>query len=334
MRLSIIIPVYNKKRYLSGLFEQIMVQTFKDFECLLIDDGSTDGSGEICDEFAKKDPRFRVIHIPNGGVSHARNVGLDAAQGEYVTFIDSDDGILPGYLEKLVCSILQSGADLAISGFDKVTEDGMLVKRIVPMRQGIIPFQSLLADFVQEQRATGIYGYCFSKIYARKLLGDVRFDESLKLAEDFDFNLKIYERLDTVCLTDHTDYLYLQDADNSTGNIASEKIDYLAQIRINLHYRAVLQKLGAYTDISQEIVEGRLCDYAFFVLFHTPLPHYQERFETLCGLCEGENIRLTAYQPLRKWLFFCLRHHCYHAAKQTMTIYRAVRKIKSAVVGK
>ena len=334
MRLSIIIPVYNKKRYLSSLFEQIMAQTFNDFECLLIDDGSTDGSGEICDEFAQKDPRFRVFHIPNGGVSHARNVGLDAAQGEYVTFIDSDDGILPRYLEKLVHCILQSGADLAISGFDKVTKDGMLVKRIVPMRKGMIPFQSLLTDFAQEQRETGIYGYCFSKIYARKLIGNVRFDESLKLAEDFDFNLNFYECLDTVYLTDHTDYLYLQDADNSTGNIASEKIDYLAQIRINLHYRAVLQKLEAYTGVGQEIVEGRLCDYAFFVLFHTPLPYYHERYEILYGLFLSENIRLVAYQPLRKWLFFCLRYHWYHAAKKTMTIYRALRKIKSAVAGR
>ena len=80
MKISVIIPVYNKIHYLSGLLEQLRAQTFTDFECLLIDDGSTDGSGAFCDEFAAKDTRLRVFHIPNGGVSHARNVGLDHAR--------------------------------------------------------------------------------------------------------------------------------------------------------------------------------------------------------------------------------------------------------------
>ena len=327
MKLSIIIPVYNKIRYLSGLLEQVMGQTFADFECLLIDDGSTDGSGAVCDAFAKKDPRFRVFHIPNGGVSHARNVGLDAARGEYITFIDSDDGVRPGYLENLVQCIEKSCADLVISGFEKVTADGRLVRTVIPHHLGKAVFREQLPSFSAEQRESGIFGYCFAKVFPRTLARHIRFNEQLRLAEDFDFYLNLYEIIETVFLDNHTDYLYLQEAENSTGNTASEKIDYLAQLRINLHYRDMLQKRGVWSGENRDIVEGRLSDYAFFVLFHTPMPHYRERFHALYELCTAERVPLSGGNMLRKCLFFCLRNRLHHAAKFTMTLYRLVRKL-------
>ena len=327
MKLSVIIPVYNKKRYLSNLLEQLRGQTFTDFECLLIDDGSTDGSGAVCDEYAAKDNRLRVFHIPNGGVSHARNVGLDHARGEYVTFIDSDDGIRPDYLDNLVHCMVESGAELVISGFEKVTSAGRLVCTVVPVRKGVLPFRELLPTFAAEQKESGVFGYCFAKLFPRELVKDIRFNESLKLAEDFDFYLNLYEIINTVCLDDHTGYLYLQEAENSTGNTASEKIDYLAQLRINLHYRSMLQKRSAYTDENRRIVEGRLDDYAFFVLFHTPLEHYRERFERLYQLCTEQQVPLAGGNALRRWLFFCLRKHLYYAAKLTMTLYRLARSL-------
>ena len=304
-----------------------MGQTFRDFECLLIDDGSTDGSGAVCDEYAAKDNRLRVFHIPNGGVSHARNVGLDHARGEYVTFIDSDDGIRPDYLDNLVNCMVESGAELVISGFEKVTSAGRLVCTVVPVRKGVLPFRELLPTFAAEQKESGVFGYCFAKLFPRELVKDIRFNESLKLAEDFDFYLNLYEIINTVCLDDHTGYLYLQEAENSTGNIASEKIDYLAQLRINLHYRSMLQKRSAYTGENRRIVEGRLDDYAFFVLFHTPLEHYRERFERLYQLCTEQQVPLAGGNALRRWLFFCLRKHLYHAAKLTMTLYRLARSL-------
>lgn len=326
VKLTIIIPVYNKIRYLSGLLEQVMGQTFRDFECLLIDDGSTDGSGAVCDGFAEKDPRFRVFHIPNGGVSHARNVGLDAARGEYITFIDSDDGIRPGYLENLVCCITQSDADLVISGYEKVDADGLVLNTVIPETAGLFPFSGLFPGFARVQLQTGLYGCCVAKLFPRALVQRIRFDESLRLAEDFDFYLNLYAVIETVFLDDHTDYLYLQDAENSTGGTADEKIDYLAQLRINLHYRSVLQKRGAWDGENKCIVEGRLSDYAFFVLFHTPMPHYRELFYALHALCTAERVPLSGGNTLRKWLFFCLRNRLHHAAKFTMTLYRLVRK--------
>jgi glycosyltransferase involved in cell wall biosynthesis len=327
MKLSVIIPVYNKLRYLSGLLEQVMEQTFRDFECLLIDDGSTDGSGVVCDEFAAKDPRFRVFHIPNGGVSHARNVGLDAARGEYITFIDSDDGIRPGYLENLVQCMEKSCADLVISGYEKVDADGIMLSAVIPETTGAVCFVDWLSDFGRVQLQTGLYGCCVAKLFPRALVQRIRFDESLRLAEDFDFYLNLYEVIETVFLDDHTDYLYLQEAENSTGNTASEKIDYLAQLRINLHYRSMFQKRGVWSGENRAIVEGRLSDYAFFVLFHTPMPHYRERFHTLYELCTAECMPLSGGNILRRWLFSCLRHRLYHIARLTITLYRLARKL-------
>ena len=92
---SIIVPVYNVEAYLSRCLESIAAQTFRDFECILVDDGSTDSSPALCDEWAQRDPRFRVLHQKNGGISAARNSGMDAAQGQYLVFSDDDDTLHP-----------------------------------------------------------------------------------------------------------------------------------------------------------------------------------------------------------------------------------------------
>ena len=331
MKITVIIPIYNKIKYISAILEQLRVQTFSDFECLLIDDGSSDGSCAVCDRFAALDGRFRVFHIPNGGVSHARNVGLDAARGEYITFIDSDDGIREGHLENLYRCIAESGADLVISGFHKVDADGTVLKTVVPRNHGMMQFQDVLSFFGNEQRETGIFGYCFCKIFSRKLVQNIRFNEKLKLAEDLDFYLKLYEIIESVYFDDQTNYLYLQDADNSTGNTASEKIDYLAQLRINLHYRDMLQKRAAWSGENREIVEERLSSYGFFVLFHTPLPEYQKNFEMLLSIWKKEQFPLQSRKLLGKWLFFCLRGSCCPAAKGTMRLYRLARNLRKVL---
>ena len=112
--ISIIVPVYNVKDYLLTCLNSIAAQTFTDWECIIVDDGSTDGSGELCDQFAATDPRFQVIHQQNMGLPGARNSGLDVAQGEYIGFVDSDDYIHPEMYQVLLDGILKNGADLSI----------------------------------------------------------------------------------------------------------------------------------------------------------------------------------------------------------------------------
>lgn len=120
--ISIIIPVYNVKPYLKRCVDSILTQTYKDFELILVDDGSTDGCGVICDDYKKVDSRIRVIHQVNGGLSAARNTGLDSAVGEYILIVDSDDYISPILLEKCLQAI--DGYDLVAFSYQNVDEDG------------------------------------------------------------------------------------------------------------------------------------------------------------------------------------------------------------------
>lgn len=110
--ISVIVPVYNTERYLRRCIDSILAQTFTDFELLLIDDGSTDTSPAICDEYAQRDPRVRVFHKPNGGVSSARNLGLDNALGEWISFVDADDWVDDAYFEKLIKKSISQKADI------------------------------------------------------------------------------------------------------------------------------------------------------------------------------------------------------------------------------
>ena len=123
MKISVIVPIYNTEKYLHKCIDSILNQTFKDLEVILVDDGSTDSSGAICDEYAKKDERVVVIHKENGGQATARNIGLDIAKGEYISFIDSDDYIENDMYESMLDAIERTGADVAMCGKLLVSED-------------------------------------------------------------------------------------------------------------------------------------------------------------------------------------------------------------------
>ena len=116
-KISIIVPIYNVKKYIQQCVESLINQTYKNLEIILIDDGSTDGCGELCDEFGKKDQRIHVIHKQNGGLSDARNKGIDVASGDYIGFVDSDDWISHNMYEKMLSSLKSVNADIAVCGW-------------------------------------------------------------------------------------------------------------------------------------------------------------------------------------------------------------------------
>ena len=119
---SIIVPVYNVKPYLNRCVDSLLGQSYQNTELLLVDDGSTDGSETLCDEYAAQDARVRVLHKKNGGLSDARNAGVDAAAGEYLSFVDGDDWVSPYYIENLYRALEQAGADFSASCFEEVFE--------------------------------------------------------------------------------------------------------------------------------------------------------------------------------------------------------------------
>ena len=123
MEISVIIPVYNKAQYVAKCLKDILTQDFDNFEVIVVEDGSTDGSGDICDQMAEGEPRLRVVHKDNGGVTAARRRGVELAQGRYIVFVDADDELLPGALKTLHATIEQTGADEVMARYR--SQDGV-----------------------------------------------------------------------------------------------------------------------------------------------------------------------------------------------------------------
>ena len=123
-KISVVVPVYNVEDYLDRCVKSIISQTYENLEVILVDDGSADGSPVMCDSWAQKDPRIKVIHKPNGGVSSARNAALDAATGDFIGFVDSDDWIENDFYELLMKSLAENGSDIAFCGYYVVERSG------------------------------------------------------------------------------------------------------------------------------------------------------------------------------------------------------------------
>ena len=175
-KISIIVPVYNTAKYLERCIESIVAQTYADWELLLVDDGSNDRSGDICDRYAASDPRIQAFHKPNGGVSSARNLGLDHAQGEWITFVDSDDYIEENFLEEMMT---HSDSDLVIADFTVEGEGQWNEDLPVGKWQGN-DLNKIIENRISIARITA--PWC--KLLKKSLIGQIRFYTELTTQED------------------------------------------------------------------------------------------------------------------------------------------------------
>lgn len=181
-RISIIVPIYNTEPYLARCVDSILSQSFTDFELLLVDDGSTDGSGAICDVYAAKESRVRALHKENGGVSSARNVGLDNASGEWIAFADADDEMLPSGLQLLVDG-LSDDVDMVIGGYVIYDEEEKLIYSIDTRIEKSISSESAARE-MYEPTDYKYQGYVWNKLVRQSLVKDA----GLRFAEDIVFN--------------------------------------------------------------------------------------------------------------------------------------------------
>ena len=193
MKISIIIPVYNTEQYLDACLDSILLQSFADYEVLLIDDGSSDGSGRVCDTYALEDSRIRVFHKENGGVSSARNLGLDNASGEWVYFVDSDDQILPGGLQTLV-DCISDDIDIVLAGFEQYDEDGRIIYGI----------QDRTVITLEKKESLSTLYENHGKYYDYLTLGCIRLlRNSLIKAYNLRFDTEITNKEDTLFVTQY-----------------------------------------------------------------------------------------------------------------------------------
>lgn len=199
-QLSVIIPVYNVENYLERCINSVLEQSFSDFELILVDDGSTDRSGEMCDILAKKDKRINVIHKENGGLSDARNKGLDVIKGQYVCFIDSDDWISGDAFECLIESLVKSKADLSVGNMVEIYEDGNIKSEYCPFsKETIIEGKDILKTFNKPNATNRVYRSC--------IFDNLRFPKG-KLYEDAFIYHKILARVNRIVFIGKITYYY------------------------------------------------------------------------------------------------------------------------------
>lgn len=250
--ISVVIPLYNVDRYLSRCLDSVVAQTYKNLEILLIDDGSTDRGPSICDEYATKDPRIVVVHKENGGLSDARNKGIDEMTGTYVTFIDSDDYVDEDYVETLYNMIAEDNTKLSICSHRVLYDTGKIIEKATGERS-VLDSKTVLERILYDE---GIDLSSWAKLYSSELFMDVRFPVG-RVFEDSATTYKLVDLCDRVSLNSVSKYNYMIRSNSiSTSKFTSKKMDLITATDEMTAYIA-----GKYPDL-QKACDRRLM-YAY-----------------------------------------------------------------------
>lgn len=235
--ISVIIPVYNVQAYLPQCLDSVLSQSYSSLEIILIDDGSTDHSGSICDEYAAKDPRVIVIHQKNGGAAAAKNAGLRVATGTYLSFVDSDDYLEPGAYRHMATQLESQNADVIQCSFRDVFPDKS-VPHIFDAEQKEFRGVQFLAQFTKEWTC----GLLWDKLYVRSLFDGIFFEEGHKIDDEY-FTYRGIMNARKIVRDNRVVYNYrkrrssVMYSPESGRQIIKDRIDYLSKRRINVNTR-------------------------------------------------------------------------------------------------
>lgn len=319
--ISIIVPVYKVEQYLRKCIESILNQTYTNFELILVDDGSPDDSGKICDEYEKIDSRIKVIHKKNGGLSSARNAGIDIARGEYLGFVDSDDFIESYMYEKLLQAIIRDGCTLAVCNTNYVFEDGMVLQKCRNASDTILDFKQAITE-MNTYRLFDMGAW--SKLYHRSLFEHIRFPEE-KLSEDFYIMYQIFDKAQKVTYVGMPCYNYLQRRNSISRNkkinhdfeyAAKEQMEYLE------HKYPDLKTLG-----HTMYASAALTVYDFYLKNKVKCP--KEKLKHFCEVVQANKEYIEKAEFLSKekkvqFKLFLLNPFLY---KLVFLTYRKIRRI-------
>lgn len=217
--ISVIVPVYNVHQYLNRCIQSILTQTYQDFELILIDDGSTDGSELICDQYAKKYKSIVVIHQRNAGLSAARNAGIEAARGEYIAFVDSDDFIHARMFEILYGNIKKYDADISVCNFWWQAEDARVINETGENETVLFEGDAVMRQLFEKELVTIV---AWNKIYKRHIFNRLRFQEGKLHEDEFMIHFLLYECKRSV-YTSCKLYYYIKHANTITSSLLSQR---------------------------------------------------------------------------------------------------------------
>ena len=293
--ISIIVPIYNTEKYLRQCLDSILNQTYTNFEVLLVNDGSTDSSGMICQEYVENDSRFRYFEKENGGASSARNLGLERSGGAYITFIDSDDWVEPNYLDVLYTALKENDTDVAISTYKRFAQDGVFYLRSYSREDDeFLNIGTRSRDsFLEILPRLGELDHSFysisSKLIKREIIGNLLFDEQISYAEDLNFFFHLYLGVESVVFVRDYTYVY-RTHDASTSQ--------------NVNELQALQELEIYKKMFQQIDRMGLPTFHYFKRMENVVTYRISGFPTSKAIREYESFvsevreMVTYQQPL------------------------------------
>ena len=258
---SIVVPIYNAEQYLRRCVDSILNQEYTDFELLLVNDGSTDASGDICEEYGDQDPRVIVIQKENTGVSDSRNRALDRARGKYLQFLDSDDWITPDATRLFVRAAEEYGCDMVISDFYRVVGERLSTKGDIE-EEGVLTREEFAAHMM-ENPADFYYGVLWNKLYRRDIVEEhkLRMDTDISWCEDFMFNLE-YIRYAKVFYALHAPiYYYVK----RKGSLASQGINISKTVKMKLNVFEYYNNFYKHVLEEEDYEKNRLQVYRFFI---------------------------------------------------------------------
>jgi len=259
MRLSIIVAIYNVGNYLNHCIECILNQSFTDYEILLIDDGSTDSSGNICDGYALKDSRIKVFHKSHQGVAHSRQIGIDNAYGEYFIFIDADDTIKPTMLEDMYITAKNENADIVIADYTELTHNGDIYKRQKPSQ---LTGLSVMEDII----GGNLYGALWNKLIKTDIVrkNNIRFHEKLSMREDLIFLCNLLPYVAHVSYIPKAFYNYeRRNTSSLTNKYLNESVEYYRQ---EIMWNRALLENKCIPCVSRQRILEYYCHLAYITL--------------------------------------------------------------------
>lgn len=274
-KVSIVVPVYNIACWLNECMESLVSQNYRNIEILLGDDGSTDGSSALCDEWERKDDRVKVIHKTNGGAASARNVCLDEATGDYICFVDSDDVVSKAYVSHLVETLESSSADIAVCGFSYLKTSG-LETVILSTRAGTYSGEGFMMQFLKDWSCALLW----NKIFRREIIGTIRMDEGHRIDDEY-FTYQVCLNAHTVTVTDDCLYYYRL-RKSSVMNV------YEA-----VNEKTLLDRIGYMVERYKRVSKALPCaEQAYF----------QDAVDTLARYYKYSKQMPEAQKQIRKWI--------------------------------
>lgn len=270
--ISIIVPIYNAEKFLLRCLESISNQTYANIEIILVDDGSTDKSKEICDSFVNRDKRFTYLYKENSGVSDARNFGLDNANGEYIGFCDADDWMEQDMLEKLMSSAIENDADAAVCSYTYDMNPSESKEDDTDVIDSISAYRRIFSDYK-------FGGFIWNKIFKKSLIDNLRFNPDIRIYEDTLFSSEAILRANKVCCINSELYHYYYNFDSATKANFSKDTSSLEALKL------LVEKTSSVDEIASQHAKKQLITYYSYYML---------------ALCELAGFSKDKYNEIKK----------------------------------